>query len=211
MEYQAGYLDGEAWLEAHGPLPLAQGLALGSQVLQALAVAHAAGVVHLDFKPANLLVKKAGGDLSVKVIDFGLARMALAPRRPGGLSQLGTVITGTWDYAAPEQMGATRYGPPGPRREGKGRAKKGKGPFPRGLTGIPAGRSLPRIACGIGMGAGDRPAGFRDGLETRQNLFSGVAINGYVGRYRQFFEVTVGGSKTPTHEALLCKMNIRPS
>jgi len=139
MEYRAGYLDGEAWLEEHGPLPLAQGLALGTQVLKALAVAHAAGVVHLDLKPANLLLKDAGGDLSVKVIDFGLARIALrteatrvlAATRRGGLSQLGTAIAGTWDYAAPEQMGETRYGPPGHRREGnrregKGRGKKGK-------------------------------------------------------------------------------------
>jgi len=126
MDYLDGYRDGEAWLAEQGPLPLAAGLDLGRRVLQALVVAHAAGVVHLDLKPANLLIRlrSAGEGIAVRVIDFGLARVAErvdAARVPGasraGLSVLGTGIAGTWDYAPPEQLGQTRYGPPGPRSD----------------------------------------------------------------------------------------------
>jgi len=134
MEYLAGYLDGEAWLEAHGPLPLAQGLALGTQVLQALAVAHAAGVVHRNLKPAILLLKDAGGDLSVKVIDFGLARIAprteatrvLAATRRGGLSQLGTAIAGTRGLRRPRADGRDAPWTPGSQEGGKREGKERK-------------------------------------------------------------------------------------
>jgi serine/threonine protein kinase len=115
MEYLDGYQDGGAWLKEHGPLPLADGLDLGRRVLEApLVTAHAAGVVHLDLKPANLLLKAEGDEMVVKVIDFGLARVAErvdGARRGGvshgGLSVLGTAIAGTWDYSPPEQIGKT--------------------------------------------------------------------------------------------------------
>ncbi len=60
----------------------------------------------------------------VKVIDFGLARVAErvdGSRRGGvshgGLSVIGTAIAGTWDYSPPEQIGKTEYGEPGPRSD----------------------------------------------------------------------------------------------
>jgi hypothetical protein len=65
------------------------------------------------------------------------------------------------------------------------------GPFPLGLTGFLAWRRLARTACGIGVGAGDRPAGFRDSLETRQNLSSKLNAGGCVNKTRQICKVTV--------------------
>jgi serine/threonine protein kinase len=124
MEYLDGYQDGEAWLKEHGPLPLTDGLDLGRRVLEALVTAHAAGVVHLDLKPANLLLKAAGDGIEVKVIDFGLAQVAerLDGARGtgvsrGGLSVLASSIAGTCDFASPEQMGQAQYGTPGPRSD----------------------------------------------------------------------------------------------
>jgi eukaryotic-like serine/threonine-protein kinase len=74
-----------------------------ASVADALASAHARGVVHRDLKPANLL-RTADG--SVKIADFGIARAAEDTR----VTQVGTVL-GTLRYLAPEQAEGRQVGP----------------------------------------------------------------------------------------------------
>ncbi|HEX7083238.1 MAG TPA: serine/threonine-protein kinase [Gaiellaceae bacterium] len=73
-------------------------------VADALAHAHATGVVHRDLKPANLL---RAADGTVKIADFGIARAAQETR----LTQIGTVL-GTLRYLSPEQAAGRDVGPP---------------------------------------------------------------------------------------------------
>ncbi len=86
---------------ARGPLGWRRCADIGSQVCDALAVAHAEGVVHRDVKPGNILVEPSG---AVRVADFGLAR--LASTGPDSKSQVTTktgIVMGTPGYWAPEQ------------------------------------------------------------------------------------------------------------
>jgi TolB-like protein len=77
-----------------GRLPMVEALGLAVQIADALAAAHAAGVVHRDLKPDNIMVT---GDGRVKVLDFGIAKRA-------GVAQNDTgVIRGTAGYMSPEQ------------------------------------------------------------------------------------------------------------
>ncbi len=94
MEYVAGRTLADLLAE-EGPLPPARAAGLAASVADALAYAHAKGVVHRDVKPANLLV---GGDGQVKVADFGIAKVA-----DSTLTQEATVL-GTPAYMAPEQI-----------------------------------------------------------------------------------------------------------
>ncbi|MFE2012332.1 protein kinase [Streptomyces sp. NPDC059491] len=80
-------------LVAEGRLDPATVCALGAGVAHALAAVHAAGVVHLDLKPANILLSED----RPRVIDFGVAQL----QRPSGPS--GT-FAGTYEFAAPEQL-----------------------------------------------------------------------------------------------------------
>ena len=80
-------------------LALPEVLKVGEQVCLALSAAHAAGVVHRDIKPSN--VAYAGND-TVKVLDFGVARMIEATTGQTDLTLTATVI-GTASYLSPEQ------------------------------------------------------------------------------------------------------------
>ena len=84
-----------------GKLPVKAVITVGRQLCRALEVAHEQGVIHRDIKPQNLVVDRGG---FVKVMDFGIARLAGA--RPAAAKQLtatGSAI-GTPHYMAPEQL-----------------------------------------------------------------------------------------------------------
>ncbi|MDM8562101.1 right-handed parallel beta-helix repeat-containing protein, partial [Candidatus Marithioploca araucensis] len=123
-EYIEGALDGEIWLAQHGAFDVSTGIAVGIQIAKGLEVAHEKGIYHLDLKPANLLFKQTATGLMVKIIDFGLARVAtslrqeaMSRRTTAGMTQFGQAIMGTLLYAPPEQMGEERYGKPGAKSD----------------------------------------------------------------------------------------------
>jgi CheY-like chemotaxis protein/predicted Ser/Thr protein kinase len=96
MEYVKGISVAEL-LKTRGRLPLESTLAIGTQLADALAVAHEQQIIHRDIKPQNLLVDDEG---VLKVMDFGLARLV---ERSEELTQGGFVV-GTPRYMAPEQL-----------------------------------------------------------------------------------------------------------
>lgn len=113
-EHTDGAVDGESWLKQCGKLDLENGLEVGLQIAKGLEVAHAAGIFHLDLKPANVLLKQTDVGIRVKLIDFGLSQAAQPLDRrqtQSKLSLLGQAVFGTLDYAAPEQQGYG-YGKP---------------------------------------------------------------------------------------------------
>src|SRR6202162_3842328 len=64
------YIEGEA---PKGPMPLEEALRIAAQIRDALEAAHEKGIIHRDLKPANIKIKPDG---AVKVLDFGLAKVA---------------------------------------------------------------------------------------------------------------------------------------
>jgi eukaryotic-like serine/threonine-protein kinase len=84
------------------PLDLQRALAITIQVADALAAAHSRGIVHRDIKARNVMVTRSG---SVKVLDFGLAKLIESPHSGSSDPQLTEVGVpyGTSTYAAPEQ------------------------------------------------------------------------------------------------------------
>jgi serine/threonine-protein kinase len=83
-------------LKSSGPLPVAKAIDVAVQVADALACAHAHGVVHRDVKPANILLRRDG---HVKVADFGIAKAGAG----NDLTRTG-VVMGTAKYLSPEQV-----------------------------------------------------------------------------------------------------------
>ncbi|HEV8429594.1 MAG TPA: protein kinase [Pyrinomonadaceae bacterium] len=89
------------------PLDLRQALAIAIQVTDALAAAHSRGIVHRDIKARNVMVKRSG---TVKILDFGLAKLIESPHTGSSDPQLTEVGVpyGTSTYAAPEQAQGLR-------------------------------------------------------------------------------------------------------
>ncbi|MCA6218067.1 HDOD domain-containing protein [Ideonella sp. B7] len=90
-----------------GPVPWREALTMACDVLDALQVAHEAGVIHRDLKPSNILIDAQG---RARVMDFGIAARLDARGQAVGGAQGGAIV-GTPGYIAPE---AARGEPPGP-------------------------------------------------------------------------------------------------
>ncbi|MBI4501472.1 MAG: protein kinase [Gemmatimonadetes bacterium] len=88
-------------IKKRGHLPAGVAITVGKQLCRALEVAHEQGVIHRDIKPQNMVVD-AGGFL--KVMDFGIARLAESKQQDAkGLTAAGVAI-GTPEYMPPEQL-----------------------------------------------------------------------------------------------------------
>ena len=91
-----------------GPMPLKKLLAVATQIAEGLAKAHETGIVHRDLKPENLMVTREG---TVKILDFGLAKLTAPTDESGERTQSPTVsagteagvVLGTVGYMSPEQ------------------------------------------------------------------------------------------------------------
>ncbi len=105
MEYVEG-TSLKQLIVSRGKLPVAVTLTVGKQLCRALEVAHAEGVIHRDIKPQNIVVEPSG---FLKVMDFGIARLANPPQGKG-LTEAGTSI-GTPDYMSPEQISGAELDP----------------------------------------------------------------------------------------------------
>ncbi|HEV2200649.1 MAG TPA: protein kinase [Bryobacteraceae bacterium] len=98
------FIEGES---PKGPMPLDEALRIARQIADALGAAHDKGITHRDLKPGNIKIKPDG---TVKVLDFGLAKVMAAPSASGensrtltmGMTQAGMIL-GTASYMAPEQ------------------------------------------------------------------------------------------------------------
>lgn len=83
-------------LDENGPMPPRIAVALVVQVLDALGAAHAAGIIHRDVKPQNVIVMQSG---KVKLMDFGIAREVNAST----VTFTGSTVLGSVHYLSPEQ------------------------------------------------------------------------------------------------------------
>jgi tetratricopeptide (TPR) repeat protein len=101
------YIEGETLAArlARGPLEVREALTVGAELADALALAHARGVVHRDIKPQNVMLTKSG---RAKLLDFGIATLtdAIAVSSADAETTTATrpVIAGTPPYMSPEQL-----------------------------------------------------------------------------------------------------------
>ncbi len=107
MYFVMELLEGEslsARIRREGAMSAQRTVHIGRQICEALQVAHTAGVVHRDLKPANvMLLRRAGVDDYVKVLDFGVAKSVGGGDQETQLTHTGMLV-GTVDYMAPEQI-----------------------------------------------------------------------------------------------------------
>lgn len=103
--YVMEYLEGRTLariIDIEGRLSPAEALDLLGPVCDALSAAHAAGVIHRDVKASNIIVGE-GDPRSVKLVDFGIAKLLGHASEPQGLTTVGRQV-GTLTIMAPEQL-----------------------------------------------------------------------------------------------------------
>jgi serine/threonine-protein kinase len=101
------YVEGENlrdWQMRRGVMPLPMIIEVVKQAGAGLSVAHEAGIIHRDIKPGNIIISENGGQLTVKVLDFGIAT-----RKDDGSEMSRTQgVIGTVLYMSPEQLQGKR-------------------------------------------------------------------------------------------------------
>jgi serine/threonine protein kinase len=106
MEHLVGQ-DVAKRLRAGGPLPIVEAVDIVLQACGAIAEAHSLGIIHRDLKPSNLfLTQRSDGSLLVKVLDFGISKVATDLEDPS-LTATREVI-GSPAYMSPEQIRSAR-------------------------------------------------------------------------------------------------------
>jgi serine/threonine-protein kinase len=106
MEFLEGQ-DLSQFLDAQGPLPVEQAISFVLQACEAIAEAHSLGIVHRDLKPSNLfLSRRADGAALVKVLDFGISKVASVEgdRRASSDMTATRAMLGSPAYMSPEQV-----------------------------------------------------------------------------------------------------------
>jgi serine/threonine-protein kinase len=107
MEYLEGR-DLDAMITTHGPLPISMAAAYVLEACEAIAEAHAMGMVHRDLKPSNLFcVQGAGGSSTIKVLDFGISKTTPGAGENFELTKTHAVL-GSPAFASPEQLRSTK-------------------------------------------------------------------------------------------------------
>jgi hypothetical protein len=102
MEFVAGQTLAE--LLAQGPLSPSVSCDIANQILGSLAVLHAAGIVHRDIKPTNIILEPGEeGQRRARLVDLGVAKSSAFNAAPDKLTQPGALL-GTPQYMAPEQF-----------------------------------------------------------------------------------------------------------
>ena len=101
----------EARVRRDGRMPFAVALQVIEQAARALAAAEACGVVHRDIKPSNIMLESdASGALTVKLIDYGVAKV-MGPQVEPGIEQTQAGFIGTPAFASPEQFAGVQQLP----------------------------------------------------------------------------------------------------
>ena len=163
MEYLVGR--DLAQVAAAGPVPVRDAVRWITQACGALSEAHAAGIIHRDLKPANLFLGAGpGGEAVVKVLDFGISKVAtsVADGSADGATATGTSV-GSPLYMSPEQIRAHKNVDSRSDIWSLGvilyQLTTGRAPF--------RGPGLPALAVAIAVDTPPRPSSLRQDLPPR--------------------------------------------